>query len=325
LPRCLLPVSSSRALEVRDGEAERGAGAKKRGEPTAERKARARKTLARLEKLYAGATTELDHRSALELLVATIPLRAVHRCHGEQGRAAPISRGSPMRRRSPRRIRSRSRRSSAPPASSPEDEEHPGRVPPHRRGVRRGGARDHEELITLPGVARKTANVVLGTWFEVNEGIVVDTHVGRVSRRLGLSWSSKDDKDAVKIEEGLMRLIPREEWTFFGHADDPPRPPRVRGPQAELRRLRAQGILPVGVQGGVIARQIGATSKNVPDAFRLAAGDWRSKAQIAGRCYASARIDGSPIKARCWLRADIVEIRLSAHHFRTPLESRCLI
>ena len=70
-----------------------------------------------------------------------------------------------------------------------------------------------EELLRLPGVARKTANVVLGTWFKKNEGVVVDTHVTRISRRLELT---KQD-DAKKIEEDLMRIIPRERWTDFSH------------------------------------------------------------------------------------------------------------
>jgi endonuclease-3 len=70
-----------------------------------------------------------------------------------------------------------------------------------------------EELLTLPGVARKTANVVLGTWFKKNEGVVVDTHVTRISRRLELT----QQEDAGKIEEDLMMIIPRERWTDFSH------------------------------------------------------------------------------------------------------------
>ena len=70
-----------------------------------------------------------------------------------------------------------------------------------------------EELLSLPGVARKTANVVLGTWFKKNDGVVVDTHVTRISRRLELT---KQDH-ARKIEEDLMVIIPRERWTDFSH------------------------------------------------------------------------------------------------------------
>ena len=70
-----------------------------------------------------------------------------------------------------------------------------------------------EELVELPGVARKTANVVLGTAMGKNEGVVVDTHVMRVSQRLGLT---REDEPA-KIEQDLMRLVPRDQWTIFAH------------------------------------------------------------------------------------------------------------
>jgi len=75
-----------------------------------------------------------------------------------------------------------------------------------------------DALTALPGVARKTANVVLGTAFGKNEGVVVDTHIGRLATRLALTFSSKNDKDAVKIERDLMEIIPRKEWTYLGHA-----------------------------------------------------------------------------------------------------------
>lgn len=69
------------------------------------------------------------------------------------------------------------------------------------------------DLLTLPGVARKTANVVLGTWFKTADGVVVDTHVHRISRRLELT---KND-EPKKIEEDLMRIIPKEKWILFSH------------------------------------------------------------------------------------------------------------
>lgn len=71
-----------------------------------------------------------------------------------------------------------------------------------------------DALVTLPGVARKTANVVLNTAFNVPSGIIVDTHVARVSQRLGLTKKEKPEA----IEEDLMKLLPREQWTFFGPA-----------------------------------------------------------------------------------------------------------
>ncbi len=69
------------------------------------------------------------------------------------------------------------------------------------------------DLLTLPGVARKTANVVLGTWFKIADGVVVDTHVQRISRRLELTTNT----DPQKIEQDLMRIIPREKWILFAH------------------------------------------------------------------------------------------------------------
>jgi endonuclease-3 len=70
-----------------------------------------------------------------------------------------------------------------------------------------------DELVALPGVGRKTANVILGNAFGLNEGVVVDTHVTRVSRRLGLTTHD----DPVKIEQDLVRLFPRDQWTVLAH------------------------------------------------------------------------------------------------------------
>ncbi len=81
-------------------------------------------------------------------------------------------------------------------------EEHRGEVP-----------RTMPELLTLPGVGRKTANVILGNAFGVEEGVVVDTHVRRVSNRLGLT----EKQDPEKIEQDLMRMVPREDRTVFSH------------------------------------------------------------------------------------------------------------
>ncbi|MFB1483739.1 endonuclease III [Corallococcus sp. RDP092CA] len=80
---------------------------------------------------------------------------------------------------------------------------HQGQVPPRM-----------EDLVALPGVARKTANVVLNTAFQQASGIIVDTHVARVSQRLGLTKQEKPEA----IEADLMKLVPRDDWTFFGPA-----------------------------------------------------------------------------------------------------------
>lgn len=71
-----------------------------------------------------------------------------------------------------------------------------------------------DELLTLRGAARKTANVVLGNAFNINEGVVVDTHVKRISYRLGLT---KEKNNTLKIERDLMALYPRERWTILAH------------------------------------------------------------------------------------------------------------
>jgi endonuclease-3 len=81
-------------------------------------------------------------------------------------------------------------------------EEHSGEVP-----------QDLEALVQLPGIGRKTANVVLGTAFGIASGVVVDTHVGRLSIRLGLTRQ----KDPVKVERDLMAVLPRREWIAFAH------------------------------------------------------------------------------------------------------------
>ncbi|MEZ4455929.1 MAG: hypothetical protein R2882_05135 [Gemmatimonadales bacterium] len=70
-----------------------------------------------------------------------------------------------------------------------------------------------ESLRVLPGVGRKTANVVLGNAFGINDGVVVDTHVGRLSQLLGLTR----EKDPEKIERDLMELVPRDDWTMVSH------------------------------------------------------------------------------------------------------------
>jgi len=187
-------------------------------ESPTDRKARAKKILAALRKAYPDATCALNHTSALELLVATI-LSA--QCTDE--RVNIVTADLFKRYKTPadyagespaafqQQIRStgffRQKTKSILAACAAIATDHSGRVP-----------QTMDELTRLPGVARKTANVMLGTWFDKNEGICVDTHVGRLARRMGLTWTSRNDKDAVKIESDLMALIPRRSWTFFSHA-----------------------------------------------------------------------------------------------------------
>jgi len=169
--------------------------------------------LKRLDQLYPDVTCALTHKSAWELLVATI-LSAqstdanVNRVTPELFRKYPTV--ADFAALTPEQlepdVRStgffRNKSKSVVGAAKKIVSELGGQVPD-----------DMDKLLTLPGVARKTANVVLGTWFHKAEGIVVDTHVTRVARRLELTKNT----DAPKIEQDLMRVIPREKWILFAH------------------------------------------------------------------------------------------------------------
>lgn len=175
--------------------------------------ARAPEVTARLKGEYPEARTELDWSNPLELLVATIlsaqttdvqvnrvteSLFSKYRTAEDYADSTPDELEEDIRPTGFYRNKARSLRAMA----SALVEEHGGEVP-----------RTMSELVALPGVGRKTANVVLGNAFGSNEGIVVDTHVRRVSGRLGLTESS----DPVKIEQELMRLVPERDWTIFSH------------------------------------------------------------------------------------------------------------
>jgi endonuclease-3 len=169
--------------------------------------------LKRLNELYPAVTCALTHASAWELLVATI-LSAqstdvnVNRVTPELFRKYPTVEA--FAALTPEQlepdVRStgffRNKSKSVVGAAKKLVAEFGGQVP-----------EDIEKLLTLPGVARKTANVVLGTWFKKAEGIVVDTHVHRISRRLELT---RED-DPPKIEQDLMKIIPRDRWILFSH------------------------------------------------------------------------------------------------------------
>lgn len=187
-------------------------------ERPADRTARAVRILSALRAAYESANCALRHRSAYELLVATI-LSAqctderVNQVTPELFRAYPNA-AALARAESPELesiIRStgffRNKAKNLLGMARRVIEKHGGEIPASM-----------DDLLHLPGVARKTANCVLGTWFRKNEGIVVDTHVGRLSLRLGLLSTARDDKDAVKIEADLMPLFPQESWTFLSHA-----------------------------------------------------------------------------------------------------------
>ena len=176
-------------------------------------KARIGPIIRRLKKHYPEAECSLTHRNPLQLLVATI-LSA--QCTDERVNlvtkdlfreyksAADYANANPEVLEE--QIKStgffRNKAKSILGMANKLVEQHGGKVP-----------RTMEELVALPGVGRKTANVVLGNAFGINEGVVVDTHVKRISNRLGLTKNG----DPEKIEQDLMKLVPRPEWTLWPH------------------------------------------------------------------------------------------------------------
>jgi len=181
--------------------------------PPADRRRRARTVLSRLKKAYPDATCALTHHDAYQLLVATIlsaqctdvrvnmvtpalfekypKPNALARAR--QGDLEDLIRSTGFFRNKAANLIGMAQAVVA---------DHDGRVPDSMEALR-----------ALPGVGRKTANVVLGNAFGKNEGVVVDTHVGRIARLLELT----DHKDPVKVERDLMPLFPRKDWALLAH------------------------------------------------------------------------------------------------------------
>ena len=178
-----------------------------------EKKARAAKVLRRLAKAYPDAKCALNHRSPLELLVATI-LSA-------QSTDVMVNKVTPALFRKYPKAADYARS----PAGELEKEIHStGFFNSKAKSLRRMGAAvaaEHggkvpdtmEELVRLPGVGRKTANVILGNAFGMDEGFVVDTHVARLSWRLGFTRQT----DPVKIEQDLLQIVPEGRRTMAAH------------------------------------------------------------------------------------------------------------
>lgn len=174
---------------------------------------RTRKLISLLKKAYPDARCSLNHTNALELLVATI-LSA--QCTDERVNLVTADLFRKYRRTEDytnvpaeeleQDIRStgfyRNKTKAIQGACRIISEQHAGRVP-----------EELDALLALPGVARKTANVVLGNAFGITSGIVVDTHVARLALRLGLSAALQPEK----IERDLMLLVPRRDWIIFSH------------------------------------------------------------------------------------------------------------
>src|ERR1700676_2372484 len=166
-----------------------------------------------LPKVYPNAHTELNFKTPLELLIATIlsaqctdkRVNLVTPALFKRYRTAADYANAPAAELE-KAIQStgffRNKTKSIRAATSTIVNKHNGKVPDTMA-----------ELRELPGVGRKTANVVLGNAFHKNEGVVVDTHVARVSHRLGLTRET----DPIKIEQDLMPLIPREDWALLSH------------------------------------------------------------------------------------------------------------
>ena len=163
--------------------------------------------------IYPDAHCELDFKTPLQLLIATIlsaqctdkrvnmvtpTLFARYRTAADYARAKPAELEKAIQTTGFFRNKTKSIRA----ATAAIEKKHGGKVP-----------QTMAELHALPGVGRKTANVVLGNAFHKNEGIVVDTHVARLSHRLGLTTQQNPEK----IERDLMKLIPQKQWTNWSH------------------------------------------------------------------------------------------------------------
>jgi endonuclease III len=177
------------------------------------RSERAKQLVRVLPEVYPDAHCELNFKTPLQLLIATIlsaqctdmrvnmvtpALFARYRTPADYAKAKPADLEKAIQSTGFFRNKTRSIRA----ATATIEKKHGGRVP-----------ETMAELHALPGVGRKTANVVLGNAFHKNEGIVVDTHVARLSERLGLTVQ----KDPEKIERDLMKLIPQQQWTNWSH------------------------------------------------------------------------------------------------------------
>lgn len=179
----------------------------------AERAARLKKLLAILDQMYPGVTCALNHSNAWELLVATILSaqctdKRVNMVTPGLFKKYPTIRdfAAAKQEEVAQDIRStgffNNKAKSVIGAARKILSDFGGEIP-----------RDIDRLLTVPGAARKTANVVLGTAFGIASGVVVDTHVQRISRRLDLT----KETDPVKIEKDLVKILPKEKWILFSH------------------------------------------------------------------------------------------------------------
>jgi len=182
-------------------------------ETTEELKKRTREIIRKLKRAYPGAKCSLNHSNAFELLIATI-LSA--QCTDDRVNIVTADLFRKYRKPedyltvSPRELEKdiqstgffRNKTKSIQGTAKMLTETYGGEVP-----------KTMDELLELPGVARKTANVVLGNAFDIKAGVVVDTHVTRLSHRLNLT----QEKTAEKIEQDLIPIVPKKDWVIFPH------------------------------------------------------------------------------------------------------------
>jgi endonuclease-3 len=182
-------------------------------ESTDELKKRARDIIRRLKRAYPGARCSLNHSNPFELLVATI-LSA----QSTDDRVNIVTADLFRKYKKPEDYLK------VPPSELEKDIHSTGFFRNKTKSIQGtakllteqyGGEVPHtmDELLEFPGVARKTANVVLGNAFGIKAGVVVDTHVTRLSHRLGLS----EEKTAEKIEQDLIPIVPKKDWVIFPH------------------------------------------------------------------------------------------------------------
>lgn len=203
--------AAAKPLKLKAKSSRKAAAGAKRYNPLAPE--RVREILQRLDDRYPAANCALHHNSAWELLVATILSAQCTDVRVNmvtpvlfQKYPTPEAFASLQPQELEDDIRStgffRNKSKSVVGAARKLISDFGGEVP-----------RTMDELLQLPGVARKTANVVLGSWYRIADGVVVDTHVHRISRRLELTKNA----DPQKIEQDLMKEIPRDKWIVFSH------------------------------------------------------------------------------------------------------------
>jgi endonuclease-3 len=202
-----------KSLGAKPARVAKGAATTKRSAASGTDPRRVAAILAKLDEAYPAATCELKHENAFQLLISTILSaqctdvrvnQVAEALYKKYPTPEAFAHANPSELEQEIRPTGffRNKTKSIMGASKAIIERFGGQVP-----------RTMEDLLTVPGAARKTANVVLGTAFGIASGIVVDTHVIRISNRLDLTRN----EDPKKIEQDLMKVIPKEKWILFSH------------------------------------------------------------------------------------------------------------